>query len=147
MNRSNTPSGKTGASTVRCAIYTRKATNEGPEWQSNSLDAQRKLADARIANEQPRGWVCLPNRYDDGGCSGVNMERPALQRLLADIQDGKIDCVVVQDVDRLTRSLPDLARIMSVFEEHDVSLVSATQELGTRNGYHFFGPRKKGGAE
>ena len=86
---------------VRCAVYTRKSTEEGLEQEFNSLDAQRESAEAFIRSQTHEGWTCLPERYDDGGFTGGNMERPALQRLLADIQAGKIDCVVTYKVDRL----------------------------------------------
>src|SRR6476469_1380566 len=85
---------------VRCAVYTRKSTEEGLQQQFNSLDAQREAGQAYIASQQHEGWVCLLERYDDGGCSGGTMERPALQRLLADIAAGHLDCVVVYKVDR-----------------------------------------------
>src|SRR6202142_2100722 len=116
---------------VRCAIYTRKSTEEGLEQAFNSLDAQRESADAYIASQQQEGWTCLPERYDDGGFTGGNMERPALQRLLADIQAGRIDCVVIYKVDRLSRSLLDFARLMETFEQHQVSFVSVTQLFNT----------------
>ena len=90
--------------TVRCAIYTRKSTEEGLEQEFNSLDAQREAGEAYIKSQQHEGWVCLPDHYDDGGFTGGNMDRPALRRLLADIEAGKIDCVVVYKVDRLSRS-------------------------------------------
>ena len=95
--------------TVRCAVYTRKSSEEGLQQQFNSLDAQREAGQAYIASQQHEGWVCLLERYDDGGCSGGTMERPALQRLLADIAAGHLDCVVVYKVDRLSRSLLDFA--------------------------------------
>jgi len=116
---------------VRCAIYTRKSTDEGLEQEFNSLDAQRESAEAFIRSQQHEGWVCLPDRYDDGGFTGGNMERPALKRLLADIEAGEIDCVVVYKVDRLSRSLLDFARIMETFERHGVSFVSVTQQFNT----------------
>jgi site-specific DNA recombinase len=90
--------------TVRCAIYTRKSTEDGLEQEFNSLDAQREAGEAYIASQVSEGWVCLPDRYDDGGFTGGNMERPALQRLMADIEAGKVDCIVVYKVDRLSRS-------------------------------------------
>ena len=99
--------GKKSAATlplVRCAIYTRKSTEEGLEQEFNSLDAQRESAEAFIRSQAHEGWTCLPERYDDGGFTGGNMERPALQRLLADIRAGKIDCVISCKVDRLSRS-------------------------------------------
>src|SRR5437016_968336 len=92
-------------SIVRCAVYTRKSTEEGLQQEFNSLDVQREAAQAYIASQQHEGWVCLPDRYDDGGYPGGNMERPALQRLLADVREGKVDVVVVYKIDRLSRSL------------------------------------------
>jgi len=117
--------------TTRCAIYTRKSSDEGLQQDFNSLDAQREAAEAYIASQKAEGWVCLPERYDDGGFTGGNMERPALQRLLRDIEAGGIDCVVVYKVDRLSRSLMDFARIMETFERHNVSFVSVTQHFNT----------------
>jgi len=116
---------------VRCAVYTRKSTEEGLDQDFNSLDAQRESAEAYILSHKHEGWVCLPERYDDGGFTGGNMERPALKRLLADIEAGEIDCVVVYKVDRLSRSLLDFARIMETFEKHGVSFVSVTQQFNT----------------
>jgi site-specific DNA recombinase len=116
---------------VRCAIYTRKSTEEGLEQEFNSLDAQRESAQAFIASQQHEGWTCLPERYDDGGFTGGNMERPALRRLLGDIADGKVDCVVVYKVDRLSRSLLDFAKMMETFERHRVSFVSITQQFNS----------------
>ncbi len=116
---------------TRCAIYTRKSSDEGLQQEFNSLDAQREAAEAYIASQKAEGWVCLPERYDDGGFTGGNIERPALQRLLADIQAGMIDCVAVYKVDRLSRSLLDFARIMETFEQHNVSFVSVTQHFNT----------------
>jgi len=116
---------------VRCAIYTRKSSEEGLEQDFNSLDAQRESAEAYIASQQHEGWICLTDRYDDGGFTGGNIERPAIRRLLADIEAGNIDCVVVYKVDRLSRSLLDFARMMSIFEEHEVSFVSVTQQFNT----------------
>ena len=116
---------------VRCAIYTRKSTEEGLEQEYNSLDAQRDAGEAYIKSQLHEGWVCLPNRYDDGGFTGANMDRPALRRLLADIEAGKVDCVVVYKVDRLSRSLLDFARIMETFDRRKVSFVSVTQAFNT----------------
>ncbi len=121
----------TAASTFRCAIYTRKSTEEGLEQEYNSLDAQRDAGEAYIKSQQQEGWACLPNRYDDGGFTGANMDRPALRRLLADIEAGKVDCVVVYKVDRLSRSLLDFGRIIETFERHKVSFVSVTQAFNT----------------
>ena len=116
---------------TRCAIYTRKSSDEGLQQEFNSLDAQREAAEAYIASQKAEGWVCLPDRYDDGGFTGGNMERPAIRRLLTDIDAGKVDCVVVYKVDRLSRSLMDFARIVEVFERHNVSFVSVTQHFNT----------------
>jgi site-specific DNA recombinase len=116
---------------VRCAVYTRKSTEEGLEQEFNSLDAQRESAEAFIRSQAHEGWTCLPDRYDDGGFTGGNMDRPALQRLLADIRAGTIDCVVTYKVDRLSRSLLDFARMMETFEQHGVSFVSITQQFNS----------------
>jgi site-specific DNA recombinase len=119
--------------TIRCAIYTRKSTNEGLDQDFNSLDAQRESAEAYIASQKAEGWVCLPERYDDGGFSGGNIERPALKRLLADTEAGRIDCIVVYKVDRLSRSLLDFTRLMETLEKHNISFVSVTQQFNTTN--------------
>jgi len=116
---------------TRCAIYTRKSSEEGLGQAFNSLDAQREAAEAFIASQKAEGWVCLPDRYDDGGFTGGNMDRPALRQLLHDIEAGRIDCVVVYKVDRLSRSLMDFARIVEVFEAHNASFVSVTQHFNT----------------
>jgi site-specific DNA recombinase len=116
---------------VRCAIYTRKSTEEGLEQEFNSLDAQRESAEAFIVSQRHEGWEAVAESYDDGGFTGGNMERPALKRLLADIKAGKIDCVIVYKVDRLSRSLMDFARIIEVFDSHNVSFVSVTQQFNT----------------
>lgn len=117
--------------TVRCAIYTRKSTEEGLDQDFNSLDAQREAAEAYIQSQRHEGWTCLPDRYDDGGYSGASMDRPALRRLLADVKAGGIDCIVVYKVDRLSRSLLDFARIIGILDEHGVSFVSVTQQFST----------------
>jgi len=124
---------RTTISQLRCAIYTRKSTDEGLDQEFNSLDAQREAAEAFILSQRSEGLVALPERYDDGGFSGGNLDRPALERLLADIRSGGIECVVVYKVDRLSRSLIDFARIIEVFERHDVSFVSVTQQFNTTN--------------
>jgi site-specific DNA recombinase len=116
---------------VRCAIYTRKSTQDGLEQEFNSLDAQRESAEAYIASQKAEGWQCLPDRYDDGGFTGGNMDRPAVARLMADIEAGKVDCVVVYKVDRLSRSLIDFARMMELFERKKISFVSVTQQFNT----------------
>src|SRR5215467_12945382 len=117
--------------TVRCAIYTRKSTEEGLEKEFNSLDAQRATAEAYIASQQHEGWRCLPERYDDGGYTGANMDRPALEQLLADIAAKKVDMVLVYKIDRLSRSLLDFAQIVEIFDKHQVSFTSITQQLNT----------------
>lgn len=116
---------------VRCAIYTRKSNEDGLDQDFNTLDAQRESGEAYIASQKNEGWECLPEHYDDGGFSGGNLERPALKRLLADIEAGKIDCIVVYKVDRLSRSLLDFARIMEVFDQRKVAFVSVTQQFNT----------------
>ena len=116
---------------IRCAIYTRKSTEDGLEQEFNSLDAQRESGEAFIKSQANEGWTCLPDRYDDGGFTGGNMVRPALERLLADIEAGKLDTIVVYKVDRLSRSLLDFTRIMEVFDSHNVSFVSVTQQFNT----------------
>lgn len=123
--------GKAGKPTIHCAIYTRKSSEEGLDQEFNSLHAQREAAEAYIASQRAEGWTALPDCYDDGGYSGGNMERPALDRLMRDIDQGKVDCVVVYKVDRLSRSLLDFARIMERFENHNVSFVSVTQHFNT----------------
>jgi site-specific DNA recombinase len=122
---------KTANPTIRCAIYTRKSTEEGLEQEFNSLDAQRDAGESYIRSQQHEGWICLPEHYDDGGFTGANMERPALRRLLADIDAGKVDCVVVYKVDRLSRSLLDFSKIMEAFDRRKVSFVSVTQAFNT----------------
>jgi DNA invertase Pin-like site-specific DNA recombinase len=115
----------------RCAIYTRKSSEEGLEQEFNSLAAQREACEAYIRSQCHEGWVLARARYDDGGFSGGNMERPALQQLLADIRARRIDIVVVYKVDRLTRSLADFGRLVEVFDAQDVSFVSVTQQFNT----------------
>jgi site-specific DNA recombinase len=115
----------------RCAIYTRKSSEEGLEQHFNSLDAQRESCEAYILSQAGEGWTAFPRRYDDGGFSGGSMERPGLQQLLADISRGLIDVVVVYKIDRLTRSLADFARIVERFDAQEVSFVSVTQAFNT----------------
>src|SRR5438067_88728 len=115
----------------RCAIYTRKSSEEGLEQEFNSLQAQSEACEAYIRSQRHEGWVLARTRYDDGGFSGGNMERPALQQLLADIQGGRIDIIVVYKVDRLTRSLADFARLVELFDAEGVSFVSVTQQFNT----------------
>ena len=126
-----TNSGGKSKKIVRCAIYTRKSTEEGLDMEFNSLDAQREAAEAFIHSQRHEGWAVLPEQYDDGGFSGGNMERPALQRLLADVQGGKVDAIVVYKVDRLSRSLLDFSRIMETLDRHGCSFVSVTQQFNT----------------
>ena len=111
------------AKVVRCAVYTRKSTEEGLDQAFNSLDAQREAGEAFVKSQAGEGWTCLADRYDDGGYTGGNTDRPALQRLLADVAAGKVDCVAVYKVDRLSRSLLDFAGMMQTFETHGVSFV------------------------
>ncbi len=115
----------------RCAIYTRKSSEEGLEMEFNSLDAQREACQAYIASQRSEGWVELPDRYDDGGFSGATLERPALKRLLADIEEDRVDVVVVYKIDRLSRSLMDFARLVEVFDRNNVTFVSVTQSFNT----------------
>src|ERR1700738_4672974 len=116
---------------LRCAVYTRKPSEEGLEQEFNSLHAQREACEAFIRSQRHEGWSCLPQAYDDGGRSGGNMERPALQQLLAEIREGKVDVVVVYKIDRLTRSLTDFAKIVEIFDAKGVSFVSVTQQFNT----------------
>jgi DNA invertase Pin-like site-specific DNA recombinase len=116
---------------VRCAIYTRKSTEDGLEQDFNSLDAQREACEAFIASQKGEGWLSVADHYDDGGFSGGTMDRPALQNLLAAVRSGEIDVVVVYKVDRLTRSLADFAKIVETFDAHSVSFVSVTQQFNT----------------
>jgi site-specific DNA recombinase len=116
---------------VRCAIYTRKSTEEGLEQAFNTLDAQREAAESFINSQRQEGWVALPQKYDDGGYTGANMDRPALKRLLADIESGVVNCVAVYKVDRLSRSLLDFSRIMEILDKHGATFVSVTQQFNT----------------
>src|SRR6476660_8558835 len=116
---------------MRCAIYTRKSSEEGLEQAFNSLDAQREACAAFVLSQKHEGWTVLPTLYDDGGFSGGTMDRPALQRLLGDIREGQVDVVVVYKIDRLTRSLFDFAKIVEAFDARGVSFVSTTQQYTT----------------
>ena len=116
---------------VRCAVYTRKSTDENLDSDFNSLDAQRESAENYIRAQQHEGWVALLDRYDDGACSGATVERPALQRLMNDVRAGRIDTIVVYKIDRFSRSLMDFARLVEELEQHDVSLVAVTQQFNT----------------
>src|SRR5437868_7027349 len=119
------------ASAIRCAIYTRKSTEEGLKQDFNSLDAQREASEAFIISQRSEGWIPLAARFDDGGYTGGNMERPALAKLLAEIEAGAIDCVVVYKVDRLSRSIRDFGKMMDIFDRHNVSFVAVTQPINT----------------
>ncbi|MDT3683735.1 MAG: recombinase family protein [Pseudorhodoplanes sp.] len=116
---------------LRCAIYTRKSTEHGLELEFNSLDAQREACEAYIKSQASEGWTCLPKRYDDPAFSGGNLERPALQRLLKDIEAGLVDVIVVYKIDRLTRSLADFAKLVEVFDARSISFVAITQQFNT----------------
>src|SRR5438067_6933385 len=116
---------------LRCAVYTRKSTEHNLDLEFNSLDAQREACEAYIKSQAHEGWRLAPERYDDGGLSGASLDRPALQKLLSDIAAGSIDVVVVYKVDRLTRSLADFAKLVELFDQHQVSFVSITQSFNT----------------
>ena len=116
---------------VRCAVYTRKSSEEGLDMEFNSLDAQREACEAYVASQKAEGWVLVPDRHDDGGYSGGTLERPALQRLLTDIEAGRVDTVVVYKIDRLSRSLMDFAKLVEVFDRNNVTFVSITQAFNT----------------
>src|SRR5437764_1441116 len=131
MPPSETSANTAAARPLRCAIYTRKSTEEGLSQEFNSLDAQRECAEAYIQSQRSQGWIALTQHYDDGGFTGANLERPGLKRMLADVEAGRIDCVVIYKVDRLSRSLFDFARLMNVFEKHHVTFVSVTQQLNS----------------
>jgi site-specific DNA recombinase len=122
---------KPASKTIRAAIYTRKSTEEGLEQEFNSLDAQRESGEAFVRSQQHEGWQLVPTLYDDGGFTGANMDRPALRRLMADIESGLVTMVVVYKVDRLSRSLLDFARMMEVFDRKGVAFVSVTQQFNT----------------
>jgi len=117
---------------VRCAVYTRKSTEEGLDQDFNSLDAQRESAENYILSQKHEGWTALPDRYDDGGFTGANMERPALKRLLADVEAGKTDCIVVYKYDRMSRSLADFMKLLEILDKHHVTFVAVTQPFDTR---------------
>src|SRR5580658_174051 len=115
----------------RCAIYTRKSSEEGLEQDFNSLQAQREACEAFIKSQASEGWKLIHTAYDDGGLSGGTMERPALQRLFAHIRERRVDTIVVYKVDRLTRSLADFAKMVELFDAHSVSFVAVTQQFNT----------------
>ena len=114
-----------------CAIYTRKSTEEGLDQNFNSLDAQRDACENYIASQKSEGWLMARERYDDGGYSGGNMERPGLKKLLDDVRSGMVDIIVVYKIDRLSRSLADFAKLVEIFDEHKVTFVSVTQAFNT----------------
>ncbi|WP_421989921.1 recombinase family protein [Roseococcus sp.] len=116
---------------IRAAVYTRKSSEEGLDMEFNSLDAQRESCEAYVASQRSEGWVLVPDRYDDGGVSGGTLERPALRRLLADIERGLVDVVVVYKIDRLSRALMDFAKLVEVFDANSVTFVSVTQSFNT----------------
>ncbi|WP_298159824.1 recombinase family protein, partial [Ferrovum sp.] len=115
----------------RCAVYCRVSSDERLDQEFNSIDAQKEAGQAYIASQRSEGWIPVGDDYDDGGFSGGNMERPALKRLMADIERGLVDIVVVYKIDRLTRSLADFSKMVEVFERHGVSFVSVTQQFNT----------------
>ena len=123
--------GSVDAKTVRCAIYTRKSTEEGLQQEFNSLDSQREASEAFVASQKNEGWQVIPDHFDDGGYTGGNMDRPALKRLLAAVEARSVDCIVVYKVDRLSRSLLDFARIIEVFDRNGVSFAAVTQQFNT----------------
>lgn len=116
---------------LRCAVYTRKSTEEGLEQEFNTLHAQREACEAYVQSQKAEGWLLVPDRYDDGGYTGGNLDRPALKRLLLDIESRKVDVVVVYKIDRLSRSLMDFAKLVDAFERHEVTFVSVTQAFNT----------------
>jgi len=122
---------KPAARKLRCAVYTRKSSEEGLEQEFNSLDAQREACEAYIASQRSEGWVLIRDQYDDGGISGGTLERPALQRLLSHIDDGLVDVVVVYKIDRLSRSLMDFSKLVEVFDRNNDTFVSVTQSFNT----------------
>jgi DNA invertase Pin-like site-specific DNA recombinase len=116
---------------LSCAVYTRKSSEEGLDMEFNSLDAQRESCEAYVASQKAEGWLLVPDRYDDGGFSGGTLERPALRRLLGDIEAGRVDVIVVYKIDRLSRSLMDFSKLVEVFDRHGVTFVSVTQSFNT----------------
>jgi DNA invertase Pin-like site-specific DNA recombinase len=116
---------------LRCAIYTRKSSEEGLDMEFNSLDAQRESCEAYIASQRAEGWACMREHYDDGGFSGGTLDRPGLKTLIEDIEDGLVDVVVVYKIDRLSRSLMDFSRLVEVFDKHGVTFISITQSFNT----------------
>ncbi|MHB0789644.1 recombinase family protein [Bradyrhizobium sp. 5.13L] len=125
--------GRPGVRKVRCAVYTRKSSEEGLDMDFNSLDAQRESSEAYIVSQRAEGWTAVSDRYDDGGFSGGTLERPALKRLIAAVQAGKIDVIVVYKIDRLSRSMLDFLNLVELFERHGVTFVSVTQSFNTKD--------------
>src|ERR1700748_1790935 len=128
---------------IRCAIYTRKSSEEGLEQEFNSLQAQREACEAFINSQRHEGWICLPKTYDDGGFSGATMDRPALQRLLADITAGRVDTIVVYKIDRLTRSLADFAKIIEILNARDASVPGEIAEADITQAMGFARQRER----
>ncbi len=126
------PVASSSPSLVRCGIYTRKSTEEGLDQNFNSLDAQRESAEAYVLSQKNEGWIALEERYDDGGFTGANIERPGLKRLLADVEAGRVDCIVVYKYDRLSRSLADFMKLLEILDRHHVTFVAVTQPFDTR---------------
>ena len=122
---------KTKKRLLRCAVYTRKSTEEGLDQEFNTLDAQRESGEAFIKSQAQEGWVCLSDDYDDGGFTGANTDRPAFQRLLTDVEEGRIDVVAVYKLDRLSRSLRDFLGLLDYFEARGVQFVAVTQNFDT----------------
>ncbi len=118
---------------VRCAVYTRKSTDEGMDQEYNSIDAQRDAGHVYIASQRAEGWIPVADDYDDPAFSGRHMERPALRRMMADIEAGRIDVVVIYKIDRLTRSLTDFSKMVEVFDRYGVSFVSVTQQFNLKS--------------
>ena len=114
---------------LRCAIYTRKSSEEGLDMEFNSLDAQRESCEAYIASQRAEGWACMREHYDDGGFSGGTLDRPGLKTLIEDIEDGLVDVVVVYKIDRLSRSLMDFSRLVEVFDKHGVTFCPSSEHL------------------
>ncbi|MCK1723234.1 recombinase family protein [Bradyrhizobium sp. 141] len=125
--------GRPGVRKIRCAVYTRKSSEEGLDMDFNSLDAQRESCEAYIVSQRAEGWTAVSDRYDDGGFSGGTLERPALKRIIAAVQAGKIDVIVVYKIDRLSRSMLDFLNLVELFERHGVTFVSVTQSFNTKD--------------
>ena len=116
---------------IKCAVYTRKSTDEGLDKEFNTLEAQREAGENYVLSQKHQGWRLIDEHYDDGGYSGGNMNRPALKRLMTDIKSGKVNMIVVYKIDRLTRSLTDFAKMVDIFDTHKCSFVSVTQNFNT----------------